>query len=175
MLLTKQDFRCVNVSNDSLPWYAPIPDIPTPPNGNDSTANVFFYLINLKPKNKCLNCKNNTTILGNNRDWWQIMCFESKVFILINVSISVVAFLSFLPTYCITVSLMHMPPALVSLQNKSWIFESDVNAYKTKGVSLKYKKKIECHFHVLWMKIQHQSDEDEFRGVFSTTRSINLV
>lgn len=71
----------------------------------------------------------------------KLMCFEMKVFNLINVSISVVAFLYFLPTYCITVSLMHMLPDLVSLQNKSWIFESDVNAYKTKGVSLKYKKK----------------------------------
>lgn len=41
MLLTKHDFRCVNVSNEARPWYAPIPLMPTPPNGNDSTANTI--------------------------------------------------------------------------------------------------------------------------------------
>lgn len=38
MLLTKHGFLCVNVSNECFPWYAPMPLMPTPPNGNDSTA-----------------------------------------------------------------------------------------------------------------------------------------
>lgn len=40
MLFTKHDFLWVNVSNEACPWYAPIPLIPTPPNGNDSTKNL---------------------------------------------------------------------------------------------------------------------------------------
>lgn len=37
---TKHDFLCVNTSNEAFPWYAPIPLIPTPPNGNDETVNL---------------------------------------------------------------------------------------------------------------------------------------
>lgn len=29
---------CENWSNDSLPWYAPMPDSPTPPNGSSGTG-----------------------------------------------------------------------------------------------------------------------------------------
>lgn len=36
--LIRHDFLCENVSNEYLPWYAPIPLLPTPPNGSVSTV-----------------------------------------------------------------------------------------------------------------------------------------